>query len=725
VASRRFCTKTPESAALTATVHTAGSRSIGDISVVIPLYNHAPWIASAIRSVFAQTLLPREIIVIDDGSTDGGLLTLNAFLAETPAPEGVEITLIQRENRGAHATLNEGIERSSGEYVAILNSDDEFTPERLETCRAAALAAKARFVITYVEPIGPDGRSVAPDHPWRRWYAQGRLSELDVLPTLGFTLLFGNVAVTTGNFFIRRDLAREAGPFRPYRFAHDLDFLLRAVALEEPYILREALYRYRLHGSNTINAEQSLVDAECADIYADYLVATAETCPANPMAPTLERFPATLTAFPLPGPFKAGLDSLIKAPRPEAAVTPERPSNKGFAPPDVLLVGHELSRTGAPMVLLDIARALQERAVVPEIVSPRDGPLRREIESEGVAVRIEISPLQTWSDRLARLARPDLIGSLAAAALGRSSRLLAAASRRMGGRRRRTSRALVNSSSAFPLASRLLDRTGCRVVWYIHETLDPALILRTGADLERFRDLTGRPGSIRVYGSEATRRAWAAAGFDGVVRYWSGLKRRPTEMRPASRGRRTILSVGTSGPRKGTGDLIEAFARAIASGAIPDDVDLCIVGCQAPSIAPHSRDLLRRIWKEDVRGRVRLVGSVAPADLEPFYREASLYVQASTMECLPLALLTAMSHGLPIVTTDAGGCGEAVLDRATGLVVPSRSLGRLADAMATLLADRDLACAFGAAAKARFDDCFALEVTAGPLIALLLDDDPQ
>lgn len=705
----------------------------GDVSVVIPVFNHVRWVAAAIKSVFAQTLRPRELIIIDDGSTDGSVEAVADLLRRHPAPKGLEVTVLNRPNRGAHATLNEGLALSRGEYIAILNSDDEFAPNRLEVCFAAALAGNARFVVTYVDPIDSEGATASSDHHWRKWYAEGRLHELDVLPTFGFTLLFGNVAVTTGNFFVRRDLAEQIGPFRAYRYAHDLDYLLRSVLIEEPILIRRKLYRYRLHDTNTINADQRLVDAECAVIYGDFLRRSVERQPGNPMAPTLDKFASTLSSLPLSASFATALDSLIASPRKTANSTPA-PAPVGSRTtrreaPQVLLIAHELSRTGAPVLLFDVARALVDRGVRPEIISAKDGALRAEIEDFGIPTGIATSRCKLWSARLSRLSRPDLIGGRAASVLGRASRLVSELgdSRIMAVRRPNVpGRVLVNSSSAFPLAWRLLNKHDGRLLWYIHETLDPDLILRSGVDREHFRRLVSRSGSSLVFGSDATRRAWAEDGFDGEVRYWSGLPRRNPEQRPPPEGaRRIVLSVGTSGPRKGTGDLIEAFAGAIARGVVPDDVDLCIVGCQAPSIAPHTRDLLRRIWRDDLRGRVRLVESVAPAELEAFYREASVYAQASTMECLPLALLTAMSHGLPIVTTDAGGCPEAISHGESGLVTPSRHADGMADALATLLARPELARGYGAAAKARFDQTFSLEVTAPPLLDLLLQDDTR
>src|SRR6476620_11007346 len=95
------------------------------ISIVIPSYNHRNFIWETIRSAQAQTQQPVEIIVLDDGSTDGSFEYLQREFAGSLAH------LKQRANRGAHATINDAIALSRGEWIAILNSDDVYTPERL------------------------------------------------------------------------------------------------------------------------------------------------------------------------------------------------------------------------------------------------------------------------------------------------------------------------------------------------------------------------------------------------------------------------------------------------------------------------------------------------------------------------------------------------------------------------------------------------------------------
>lgn len=92
-----------------------------DISVVIPLYNKEKEIACTLRSVLAQTSQPLEIIVVDDGSTDGSA----ARVEEIGSPL---IRLIQQENRGVSAARNRAMQEACGEYAALLDGDDTWEP---------------------------------------------------------------------------------------------------------------------------------------------------------------------------------------------------------------------------------------------------------------------------------------------------------------------------------------------------------------------------------------------------------------------------------------------------------------------------------------------------------------------------------------------------------------------------------------------------------------------
>lgn len=94
-----------------------------NISVIIPTFNRKKILKNALSSVFQQTVSPHEIIVVDDGSSDG----TQQLVAEYP-----EVTYIGQENKGVSAARNQGIKHARGEWICFLDDDDIWQPKKLE-----------------------------------------------------------------------------------------------------------------------------------------------------------------------------------------------------------------------------------------------------------------------------------------------------------------------------------------------------------------------------------------------------------------------------------------------------------------------------------------------------------------------------------------------------------------------------------------------------------------
>lgn len=217
-------------------------------SVVIPAYNHERFIGEALASVQAQTVDDFEVVVIDDGSSDG-----TAEVAQAQARLDPRIRVLRQANGGSHAAINRGLAEARGQWIAILNSDDRYAPTRLARLLETT-ADGARFVVSDTRLIDEQGAPILDtEHWWHRTLADF-LARVDTVgPIEG--LMYGNFTVSTSNFFFARSLSDEVGPFRPLRRVIDWDWALRA-ALHDPQSFRhlrgEPLLDYRLHGSNAI-----------------------------------------------------------------------------------------------------------------------------------------------------------------------------------------------------------------------------------------------------------------------------------------------------------------------------------------------------------------------------------------------------------------------------------------------------------------------------------------
>jgi glycosyltransferase involved in cell wall biosynthesis len=191
------------------------------VSVLMPAFNAAGTIAPAIRSVLAQTRPDFELIVVDDGSTDGTGQVVEPFL------EDGRIALVTQENRGLAGARNTALARARGRYVSLLDSDDLWLPTYLEAV-LALLAADSRLAFAYPDAwVLDEASSRIRRATYRQLYELGEpprepIAFLHRLVEVNFVL----VAAT-----VDRRLVEEAGGYdESLRAVEDYDLWLRLAA---------------------------------------------------------------------------------------------------------------------------------------------------------------------------------------------------------------------------------------------------------------------------------------------------------------------------------------------------------------------------------------------------------------------------------------------------------------------------------------------------------------
>ena len=138
------------------------------VSIIIPAYNHEKFIKAAVDSVLGQTVRDLELIVIDDGSTDRTGQIVRGY-------SDLRLTYYHQENQDAYNTINRGLDLARGQYIAILNSDDVYTPDRLERLLQCQEQTHAECIITDVIPISDAGVEFKdPGFGWNQWHAKNR-----------------------------------------------------------------------------------------------------------------------------------------------------------------------------------------------------------------------------------------------------------------------------------------------------------------------------------------------------------------------------------------------------------------------------------------------------------------------------------------------------------------------------------------------------------------------
>jgi len=203
------------------------------VSVVIPVYNQQEYVEEAVASALSQTSHDTEVIVVNDGSTDGTAHRLSRF--------GGRIRVFHKPNGGTASALNLGVSQTRGRYVAWLSADDVFLRNKLQM-QVHTLLHQPRAGLCYTD-----------------WYiidAHGQITGQSGSPTFAsreaaVDALLQGCCINGSTVLMSRSALAQVGPFNEaYRQAHDYDMWLRFARYFSFVHVPFPLLKYRWHGRN-------------------------------------------------------------------------------------------------------------------------------------------------------------------------------------------------------------------------------------------------------------------------------------------------------------------------------------------------------------------------------------------------------------------------------------------------------------------------------------------
>ena len=250
----------------------------GLVSVIIPTYNRPNYLREAVDSVFAQTYHSIEILVIDDGSSDGGVLTRSALKPYLSSdPQTPKITYLYQKNSGLVPAVNRGLGLARGEYIQRLDDDDRLLPEKIarsvevfRACPAVGLVATGYY---HIDAAGERLCTCPP----RLCTDSARL----------LNMLMGCISACAG-VMVRSLVHQKVGVYRDIK-AQDYDMWIRVAKEFKVETINLPLAEYRRHSENSTNPQNNQAQIE-RDIL-NFVHEQIEATPLEELIPNLQSEP--------------------------------------------------------------------------------------------------------------------------------------------------------------------------------------------------------------------------------------------------------------------------------------------------------------------------------------------------------------------------------------------------------------------------------------------------
>lgn len=216
------------------------------VTIGIPSFNHGKYIQFCLDSIRDEGYANKEIIIIDDGSSDDSIEQINNWKVGNP---GIPITLIARENKGLNATLNELLANSTGEFFCLLASDDAFLKNAIDVRLEVFRKQPEKYIVIGDAKVMDENNNIIMDSAITDLYKGNKenykTDDLLLHSAVKEWSVPGPVAM------MRKDLYDIIGKYPENQFAEDINFYMKTIGLRLLAFIDFPVALYRVHSNNT------------------------------------------------------------------------------------------------------------------------------------------------------------------------------------------------------------------------------------------------------------------------------------------------------------------------------------------------------------------------------------------------------------------------------------------------------------------------------------------
>jgi glycosyltransferase involved in cell wall biosynthesis len=216
------------------------------VSIIMTSYNHEKFIFIAIKSVLNQTFTDLELIIIDDASKDNS----REIIKDYSKKDGRITTVFHEDNRGIAKTLNEGIEKAGGKYIAFIGSDDVWHKDKLQ--KQIEILGKNEDLIVWSEGeiIDADGNPTGELFTQKQWASKKKKSGNIFEILLPRNFIFGSSVI------FKRKNAKDIRFNEALKYLNDHQYYVDLAKKYEYFFFPESLAQYRIHGGNATLSDE-------------------------------------------------------------------------------------------------------------------------------------------------------------------------------------------------------------------------------------------------------------------------------------------------------------------------------------------------------------------------------------------------------------------------------------------------------------------------------------